>query len=127
MIFAAFAAHAEYPPYANGGTIECREKTNGPTIIQYVLKTTPSRRLGSDIIYHNGTTHVILSSLNVAQIDASKSEIYTLIDNVNEEPIVAFQARNPLVGKAFKGAVQDIAASTGAVTKTRNVTCTITP
>src|SRR5262245_46560072 len=117
LIFAASQAQALYPPYGRGGTVSCRNSI-GQVIWTYVMKTTPSRRLTSDVVYVKNGSPQIISSIQVAQYQASRSEIYMLIDDLNERPVLALQVIAPLLGKPFRGTVLEISPSTGVVTKT---------
>jgi hypothetical protein len=122
------ANSADWAPSPTGGTVNCRDagaSINDPVAWSYVIKTTGSLRLGSDILYNDGTNVNIISSFNVAQYEASKKRLLMVIDDISEIVDLVFEAKNPTDGgiKSFNAELQDF--SDGEVISTRKLTCLI--
>jgi hypothetical protein len=111
----------------SGGTVSCVDKdvSNGPVVWSYVINTTNSARLGSDITYDPGTGAIIISALNVAQYEALHHELFMMIDDVNQNYTMTFEA-GPRESKPF-GARLRLFDSNETLTSTLRLSCTVTP
>lgn len=125
------------PPDFQGGTLQCRAaKTPAGTVVfAYVIKATESRRLGSDILRVDASNvATIISSLNVAQYQASDSDLYMLIDDNIENPVLSFSASfvrkpkksagDPPNTLTYEGRIEEI--TDGTVTRIQRVICKLT-
>jgi hypothetical protein len=124
----ATQALADVPPYPQGGAVNCTDAkaTNGPVVWSYGMNKTPSVRLATDIVYNPGTGNTVISALMVAQYEASTSELFMLLDDLNQKPTFVFEAKNPATnGKAIKATLS--VYTNGQVTSTQSLMCNITP
>lgn len=110
-----------------GGTLTCVDaKVTSQTVISYVIKSTASARLASDILYNDGTGPIIISSFNVAQYVSTNVALGMLLDDNLERPVISFQAALPKLGGVnFSGAIQKLDPVTGKVLNNRFLKCKI--
>jgi len=116
-------------PAAADDLVSCLEvKKPKDMVFSYLIKSTKSQRLASDITFKSSAGQtVIISSLQVAQYVNSSFFSYILIDDPTESPVISFQALKPCRGKTFPGVIQEIDPATQKVVKRRQVKCSQTP
>jgi Tol biopolymer transport system component len=105
-------------PVFTGGTLSGEETPGGPVVWSYVIKTTDSLRIGSDILYDPGTGYTIISSLNVAQYKVTSDELYMLNDDNSEYPILEFRT---LIMDPGIGLLSEIDPATGETISVRTL------
>lgn len=104
---------------------DAKKMAEGP-VLEFVIKSTKSRRLGSDLFNKSAAgVNQIISSLQVAQYAFSAAAAYVLIDDPTESPIMSFQAVLPNKTKVFGGAIQELDPVTGKVKNNRLLKCTL--
>jgi len=110
----------------SGGTVSCvNKKVSGPVVWSYVIETTKSARLGSDILYNDGSGAIIISALNVAQYSALDKELFMIIDDANQNYTMIFDA-DPEVGssKPFRAKLK-LFDSNEMLTSTLDLSCSV--
>ncbi len=95
------------------------------TTISYSIRSTDSRRLGSDIQLKTRGTTTVVSSLSVAQYLARPEVLVVVIDNASENRILEFQAF-PFFKRSgkFEGTITEI--SNGSLLSRTFLRCTMT-
>lgn len=109
LLFSSSAFAASYNVKCSDAKVK-----NGPVVWNFLVKSTQSNRLGSDILYTNkaGTTSVI-SSLSVAQYVANSAQLYIMVDDFQETVSLVFSA-DPRPMKAFAGNLREVVAGKAA-------------